>query len=145
MTALRTWTHPWIEWSPQPQRTHISPRSVRLTSSLQIFDFNADFLITFKQHKSTIWSSNTFPYTQLTLLDLSCLRLQMYQYIISPRKLIQHFHPFVTESVLNSFILVYIVDCDTSNFEFVNHAVICSWNQPVLSNADKVSCSEKQR
>mgnify|MGYP006890238690 CR=1 FL=1 len=28
---------------------------------------------------------------------------------------------------------------------FVNHTVIRSWNQLVLSNADKVSCSRKQR
>jgi len=27
----------------------------------------------------------------------------------------------------------------------VNHAGICSWNQPVLSNESQVSCSRKQR
>jgi len=26
-----------------------------------------------------------------------------------------------------------------------NHTRICSWNQPVLSNKGKVSCSRKQR
>ena len=33
-------------------------------------------------------------------------------------------------------------DCETSNFfAYVNHARICSWNQPVPSNESKVSCS----
>jgi len=31
-----------------------------------------------------------------------------------------------------------------ANFTFVNHARIRSWNQPVLSNKDKVNCSWKQ-
>ena len=36
-------------------------------------------------------------------------------------------------------------DCETSNFyAYVNHARILSWNQPVLSNESKVSCSRKQ-
>ena len=30
-------------------------------------------------------------------------------------------------------------------FAYANHARICSWNQPVLSNKSKVSCSRKQR
>ena len=30
-------------------------------------------------------------------------------------------------------------------FAYVNHARIRSWNQPVLSNEGKVSCSSKQR
>jgi len=30
-------------------------------------------------------------------------------------------------------------------FAYVNHAGIRSWNQPVLSNQSKVSCSRKQR
>ena len=30
-------------------------------------------------------------------------------------------------------------------FYFENHARICSWNQPVLSNKGKVSCSRKQQ
>jgi len=30
-------------------------------------------------------------------------------------------------------------------FAYVNHAQICSWNQPVLSNEGKVYCSRKQR
>ena len=30
-------------------------------------------------------------------------------------------------------------------FAYVNHARIRSWNQPVLSNEGKVSCSRKQR
>ena len=30
-------------------------------------------------------------------------------------------------------------------FTYVNHAFIPSWNQPVLSNEGKVSCSRKQR
>jgi len=30
-------------------------------------------------------------------------------------------------------------------FAYVNHARICSWYQPVLSNENKVSCSRKQR
>jgi len=30
-------------------------------------------------------------------------------------------------------------------FAYVNHARIRSWNQPVLSNEGKVSCSTKQR
>jgi len=30
-------------------------------------------------------------------------------------------------------------------FAEVNYAHICSWNQPVLSNEGKVSCSRKQR
>jgi len=29
-------------------------------------------------------------------------------------------------------------------FAYVNHARICFWNQPVLSNESKVSCSGKQ-
>ena len=29
-------------------------------------------------------------------------------------------------------------------FAYVNHIWICSWNQPVLSNEGKVSCSKKQ-
>jgi len=28
---------------------------------------------------------------------------------------------------------------------YVNHARICSWYQPVLSNEGKVSCSRKQQ
>ena len=37
-------------------------------------------------------------------------------------------------------------DCETSNcFAYVNHARIRSWNQPVLSNQSKVSCSRKLR
>jgi len=31
-----------------------------------------------------------------------------------------------------------------SNFAFVNKAQIHSWNQPVLSNKGKISCSRKQ-
>jgi len=30
-------------------------------------------------------------------------------------------------------------------FAYVNHARICFWNQPVLSNESKISCSRKQR
>ena len=30
-------------------------------------------------------------------------------------------------------------------FSYVNHARIRPWNQPVLSNQSKVSCSRKQR
>jgi len=30
-------------------------------------------------------------------------------------------------------------------FAYVNHAQIHSWNQPVLSKENKVSCSRKQR
>ena len=29
-------------------------------------------------------------------------------------------------------------------FAYVNHAQILSWNQPILSNEGKVSCSRKQ-
>ena len=32
-----------------------------------------------------------------------------------------------------------------ATFAYVNHAQIHAWNQPVLSNEGKVSCSRKQR
>ena len=41
---------------------------------------------------------------------------------------------------------LFLFDCETSNcYAYVNHARIRSWNQPVLSNENKVSCSRKQR
>jgi len=30
-------------------------------------------------------------------------------------------------------------------FAYVNHARIHSWNQPILSNEDNISCSRKQQ
>ena len=44
---------------------------------------------------------------------------------------------------LYSFILVPL--WNKQLFAYVNHARIRSWNQPVLSNESKVSCSRKQR
>jgi len=35
-------------------------------------------------------------------------------------------------------------DCESSNFPYVNHTQICSWHQPVLSNAGEISCTRKQ-
>ena len=44
------------------------------------------------------------------------------------------------------FILIYLSSiAKQESFAYVNHARIHSWNLPVLSNGDKVSCSRKQR
>ena len=41
---------------------------------------------------------------------------------------------------------LFLFDCETSIFfTYLNHARIRSWNQPVLRNEGKVSCSRKQR
>ena len=45
-----------------------------------------------------------------------------------------------------SFILIYFsLIVKHAIFAYVTHSPICSWNQPVLSNESKVSCSRKQR
>ena len=62
------------------------------------------------------------------------------------------FRGFTVFSVeLHSVTFMYLVythlfkfDCVISNITFENHAPIHSWNQPVLSNEGKVSCSSKQ-
>ena len=46
----------------------------------------------------------------------------------------------ILTSIYLQFILIYF-----SLIAYVNHARIRSWNQPVLSNQSKVSCSRKQR
>ena len=43
------------------------------------------------------------------------------------------------------FILIYFSLIVKTFFAYINHAPICSWNQPVLSNECKVSSSRKQR
>ena len=40
---------------------------------------------------------------------------------------------------------LFKLDCEMSIFAYVNHAWIHSWNQPVLTNENKVSCPRKQR
>jgi len=50
-----------------------------------------------------------------------------------------------TEKWLVLFILIYFsLIVKQALFAYVNHAQICSWNQPVLSNEGKISCSRKQ-
>ena len=44
-----------------------------------------------------------------------------------------------------SFYQFILVDCETSNFAYVNHTQIYSWNQPVPSIEVKVLCSRNQR
>ena len=46
----------------------------------------------------------------------------------------------------NQFILIdFSLIVKQALFAYVNHTQIHSWNQPVLSNQSKVSCSRKQR
>ena len=43
------------------------------------------------------------------------------------------------------FILFYLIQLEKNQSCLFNHARFCSWNQPVLSNEDRVSCSMKQQ
>jgi len=48
----------------------------------------------------------------------------------------------VLKAIFGEFILIYFsAIVKQAIFANVNHARICSWNQPVLSNEGKVSCS----
>ena len=43
------------------------------------------------------------------------------------------------------YIDLFLFDCETSIFAYINNAWICFWNQPVLSIKDTVSAHGKNR
>jgi len=53
---------------------------------------------------------------------------------------------FISRGTYLNTVNLFKLDCETSNcFAYVSHARISSWNQPVLNNEGKVTCSRKQR
>ena len=69
--------------------------------------------------------------------------------IISVRNLFPMVFYLSWKYLLNKLPLVYNnllqCDCEARNFPYVNHTVICSWNQPVLSNEGKVLAQSNNR
>ena len=69
-------------------------------------------------------------------------KLQQYVGFLS---ILRHLYYWISVSWISLYLFILVWLWNKQFFAYVNHARIRSWNQPVLGNESKNSCSKKQR